>query len=750
MANTGSASSIIGRASRSAVGRATGRLSRAFAKSSAFQSTGRFFRRQFWAWPIVAACLFGAVGWWVSESVEAAMNDQRAVDLNTMVDASVSALRIWTDEQKNNALLIAGDQQLRPWVEELLKHGDEKALLFAPAQSSLRGWITEKSKVGGYTGFFVVAPDGTVVAADQDAPVGKAVTEYRREVFDQANAGNAVVTKPYRSRFLLQDEDGELRAGLPTMFAIAPIRDARGAPIAALGMRIRPDNQFTRILQVVRFGRTGETYAFDRNGLLLSQSRFDDNLKQIGLLADQPDARSILTVELRDPQVNMVAGERPRLRRADQPLTRLAESATKGESGFDAEGYRDYRGSLSVGAWRWLDDYDFGVATEVDTAEAFRPVYILRRAYRVLLALLLLSAIGIFLATLYIARQQKALQLATLTARKLGQYSLETKLGSGGMGTVYKARHAMLRRPTAVKLLDLERMNDAAIARFEREVQLTSSLTHPNTVSVFDYGRTPEGICYYAMEYLEGLNLDDLVKRHGPIGEARLAYILRQVCGSLAEAHAAGMVHRDIKPANLFLTQRGGQYDFVKVLDFGLVKEIDGSGQAGLTNPDTVAGTPLYMAPEALTKSSEVDARTDVYALGAVAYYLLTGQPVFTGSTVTEICMKHVREEPEPPSRRLGRPLTPELEALILRCLAKAPADRPKDASDLWNALDACPLNGTWTRADAEIWWTTLKTESPPPPGMDAAPATDETVVRATPPAPERTHLFGKKGAKPS
>src|SRR5262249_34398118 len=300
------------------------------------------------------------------------------------------------------------------------------------------------------------------------------------------------------------------------------------------------------------------------------------------------------------------------------------------------DGYRDYRGSPSVGAWRWLNDYDFGVGTEVDTAEAFRPVYILRRAFWGLMGLLAVSAVGIFAAMGFMDRQPRALQKATLEAKQLGQYALEENLGAGGMGTVYKARHAMLRRPTAVKLLDVDKMSDAAVARFEREVQLTSGLTHPNTVAVFDYGRTPDGIFYYAMEYLDGMNLDDLVKKHGALPEARMAFILRQVCGSLAEAHAAGLVHRDIKPANIFLTRRGGLHDFVKVLDFGLVKALDGQDKANVTSPNALIGTPLYLAPEAMNHPDRVDARTDVYAVGAVGYFLLTGTPVFTGSTIME------------------------------------------------------------------------------------------------------------------
>jgi serine/threonine protein kinase len=268
----------------------------------------------------------------------------------------------------------------------------------------------------------------------------------------------------------------------------------------------------------------------------------------------------------------------------------------------------------------------------------------------------------------------------------------------------------MLRRPTAVKLLDPERVSDAAIARFEREVQLTSALTHPNTIAIYDFGRTPEGIFYYAMEYLEGINLEDLVLRYGPVPEARVVYLLRQMCGSLAEAHAAGLVHRDIKPANIHLTRRGGLDDFVKVLDFGLVKALDADKAARITAANAVAGTPLYLSPEALQHPESVDARADVYALGAVGYYLLTGTPVFSGASLVEICMKHTQVQPEPPAQRLGKPVSADLEQLLLRCLAKDRADRPIDAGALLKVLDACAITGTWTAEIAATWWTGLRT----------------------------------------
>jgi len=287
-------------------------------------------------------------------------------------------------------------------------------------------------------------------------------------------------------------------------------------------------------------------------------------------------------------------------------------------------------------------------------------------------------------------------------ARKLGQYTLEEKLGEGGMGVVYRARHAMLRRPTAVKLLKPERMGEQSLKRFEREVQLTAGLSHPNSVTVFDYGRTPDGVFYYAMEYLEGLALDQLVAADGPQPPARVVHVLRQVLEALAEAHGVGLVHRDVKPANVILCERGGLSDVAKVVDFGLVKDLEAGG--GMTHDSTLVGTPLYLAPEAI-RSTTADARADVYSAGAVAYYLLTGQHVFEGATVIEVCSHHLHTKPTPPSERLGRSLPPALEAWVLACLEKDPARRPATAAEAAQALERCGLAGQWTQAEARAWW---------------------------------------------
>jgi hypothetical protein len=315
-----------------------------------------------------------------------------------------------------------------------------------------------------------------------------------------------------------------------------------------------------------------------------------------------------------------------------------------------------------------------------------------------------IHAVAAVLATLT-SRSIYGLRRQVEEARRLGQYVLEEVIGQGGMGRVYRARHALLRRDTAIKLLLPERVGEAALLRFEREVQATARLTHPSTVAVYDYGRTPEGVFYYAMEHLDGGDLEDLVAYAGVLPPRRVVFLLEQVCGALQEAHRAGLVHRDVKPANLMVCERGGEGDVAKVLDFGLVKGIDAREESARPGESGLTGTPLYMAPEAITTPDDVDARSDLYALGAVAYFLLTGGPPFRAATVVEVCAHHLHTVPERPSMRLGQPVPAALETVVLRCLAKSPDDRFPDAATLGEALRDCTEGPPWSPVDARAWW---------------------------------------------
>src|SRR5262245_36378403 len=289
-------------------------------------------------------------------------------------------------------------------------------------------------------------------------------------------------------------------------------------------------------------------------------------------------------------------------------------------------------------------------------------------------------------------------------ARRLGPYTLHEKIGEGGMGAVYRASHAMLRRPTAIKLLPADRAGAERVRRFEREVQLTSQLTHPNTIAIFDYGQTPDGDFYYAMEYLPGVNLEDLVRLDGPQPPARVIHILRQVAASLAEAHGIGLVHRDIKPSNVILVaERGGTADVAKVVDFGLVKEFD--ADSGLTRDGRVEGTPHYLSPEAITSPRKISPRSDLYSLGCVGYYLVTGQRVFDGRSVIDVCNQHLTATPVPPAERLGRPVPESLSTILMALLEKDPDRRVPSAQALVTLLDAIDDTERWTPEAARAWW---------------------------------------------
>jgi hypothetical protein len=311
----------------------------------------------------------------------------------------------------------------------------------------------------------------------------------------------------------------------------------------------------------------------------------------------------------------------------------------------------------------------------------------------------------VYLASIYGIYKMGALRREAFEARQLGQYRLRERIGAGGMGEVYLAEHQLLKRPCAIKLIRPAMAGDPrALARFEREVRTAARLSHWNSIEIFDYGRANDGTFYYVMEYLPGMSLSDLVHRNGPLPPERAIHFLRQTCDALSEAHAMGLVHRDIKPGNLFAAQRGGVYDVAKLLDFGLVKPaIEAAADTELTQEGMITGSPLYMSPEQALDQSP-DGRSDIYSLGAVGYFLLTGRPPFEASAPLSVLFAHAHEEPTPPSRH--NPDVPaDLEQVILKCLAKKREDRFQSAEELKQALDECVAAGRWTSSEARAWW---------------------------------------------
>ena len=298
------------------------------------------------------------------------------------------------------------------------------------------------------------------------------------------------------------------------------------------------------------------------------------------------------------------------------------------------------------------------------------------------------------------------LQAEAFAARQLGQYQLRRKLGEGGMGEVYLGEHTLLRRACAIKLIRPDQAGDPTnLARFEREVRAMATLTHWNTVEIYDYGRADDGTFYYVMEYLPGMSLQELIEQYGPLPPGRAIHFLRQVCAGLKEAHAIGLIHRDIKPSNVFVCQRGGVDDVVKLLDFGLVKNI-GPHQLPIreTIQGVILGSPLYMSPEQAMGKGNIDGRTDIYSLGGLAYFLLSGQSPFSRDSAMEHLIAHLHEPVLPP-RQLSAAIPEDLEEIILRCLQKKPEDRFADIAGVDRALAECEAAGTWDAEQAEQWW---------------------------------------------
>jgi serine/threonine-protein kinase len=445
-----------------------------------------------------------------------------------------------------------------------------------------------------------------------------------------------------------------------------PVRDDTGRVVAALAVAEPVDAVFGSILKAARPGVSGETFAFEEDGRMLNAEDF-----------------------------GRVAQLRARIERLE-------------EGGVILEPFDNRHGEPVVGAWRWLPEYGMGVAIQIDVAEAYAPLRYLNIAFSVVFGALVAAVIAALASLFSVMRLRSQLG----RRRKLGPYELQRQIGEGGVATVYLARHDLLKRPTAVKLLKPARATDEMIARFEREVQLASSFSHPNTVEIFDYGRTRDGLFYYAMEYLDGLTVSQVLERINFFSVARSIHVLRQVCAGLSEAHGKGLVHRDVKPENIMVCRYGGEFDFVKILDFGLVKSMSQPHSRDLTRSQRILGTPLYMAPERLRDPTDVDARADIYAVGAVAYLMLSGKRLFDAAEDFALTSKILNEEPARLSAVAPQPVPRELELLVMACLEKDRANRPQGVAGLIEALDALAAEHRWTQREAQEWWTAI--EAPP------------------------------------
>ncbi len=663
-------------------------------------------------WSLLVVVLVLCIGLWTYVAVKTSMRELRTDGLTALLNTQLGAVEIWIDDKASDARRWANDPRVRSLVLGLVRRAeaagaDAHTICAAPERRALLALLESFVNKERGIGINVINRSGQVIASRSDENCGRFVSKAMHERLRGVFAGETRFFAPISELERLAQAPAATTRD-PLAWIEAPVAGDDGSVAAALGLGTYAKDRFDAIFRLSRLGESGEAYAFDRQGRLLSESRFADLARRTGPPLQSGGAAAfgapLLDSGAVRPDSALVSGKS-----AGTRLTELVDTAVRAggladpgtQQGIILDPYRNYLGASVVGAWAWLPKHDFGIAVELGQDEAFAPLGRISTVFAVVLGVLGAVAAVLLVTVLSIMRLQKDVAMA----RRVGSYVLLKQLGEGGMSTVHLARHALLKRPTAVKLIKLHRATDELVARFEREVKIASRLTHPNTIEIFDFGRAPDGTPYYAMEYVEGINFADLVERFGPQVPARVAYLLRQVCGSLKEAHELGLVHRDIKPHNLMLCRRGGELDVVKVLDFGLVKDTADRDARALTKSLRILGTPLYMSPERIRDASAADPRDDIYAVGAVGYYLLTGRPVFESDSDLDIATQVLNTSAPRPSRLGVQQIPEEMDLAIYRCLAKSRADRPQMIDELMRVFDACMGARPLREAAAREWW---------------------------------------------
>lgn len=542
-----------------------------------------------------------------------------------------------------------------------------------------------------YTDFLIAGRDGTVLLAKDPEFVGTHVSPKTVSwIAMTADDKTLVPSIVFNEQIYQQNPD---KNTTPVVPIIIPIKHD-GQYVATLFAMVPTEIEFNQLFDIMGLGYDFDIFAFNAQGILITHSRRFNKLKNQSLLLNDELDTTVLNAQLRVPE---------QTQNDNQSLTYLAAESLneKKVQGINLNGYKDFTGNKVLGAWLWLETVNIGIAIELDQTAADKLMQPLRLVQFVIFIFLCLTLTIILGITYYNLKLKSKVE----QIEELGQYKLIDKIGEGGMGEVFFARHAMLLRPTAIKLLKTDA--DAEIMqRFKKEVRLTSRLRHPNTVEVYDYGLTQSGRFYYAMEYIEGFNLAEILEISKSIPAARVVYILKQICGSLKEAHDNGIVHRDIKPMNVMLNCRAGAYDQIKVLDFGLVKLFE-EDKSDLTSTQVLRGSPSYIAPERLVNARCADPSVDIYAVAAIGYNLLTGDDLYSGTTQMEIMSKAMSEMPAMIESTVENPIPDELITLLMRNLAKNSNERDNSMQSLIESLQQIENKYSWKQAQAKSWWDT-------------------------------------------
>ena len=672
------------------------------------------YQSRSWSWLVgpargllVALPLFVAgvgLALWAQQAVHRSVRDELSAHLSETIDHHVQEFRFWEKQQLSKAIswsqhedvvaeiraLVALSEKHPPSASGEIRSELESASHAQQLGQALQQLCNSPVKYAVWDRRMVTIADWNQEASPE--VLGAYVTHSGASMLLPVLKGNARMFLPKLGQTIT--EGYRLETSEPVLSILVPVYD-QGVVIAALMVRgFGLEEQYEAMLSDWSARSQGETYLVNARGALLTASRYAGELERFDLAVDELGGRTAYLV--RDPGVNLLNGESPEFGSSAWPLTLLARQVTAGNNGANTEGYRNYVGQQVVGVWRWLPDHQFGIAIENDFDVAYEITHLIRNALLAITSLFTLGLIGLTLAV----AMKSIYRGRVRDVRDVGPYQMQEIIGEGGMGRVYLAEHALLCRQSAVKVLT-KGLNDlSVVGRFEREVQLASQLTHPNTIAIYDFGRNRDGIFYYAMEYINGAHLGQLVEFTGPLPPGRCIYILRQLCRALHEAHQAGVVHRDIKPQNIMVCDRGGEPDFVKLFDYGLVKAFAPGVSHNSSQTRIVVGTPRFMAPERLNSPWLADPRVDVYSVGALAYFLLTAQlpPLVTSGDRMDD--EHVGVETlDLPAKVI------DFGGLLSVCLAVEPSSRPSSMISLLRELDELSKKFPWDRDESLDWW---------------------------------------------
>lgn len=664
---------------------------------------------------------------WLRSHIADVIERSSVSELATLLEAADQSVVHWLEARRREVVGIANDAEVRAALAPLTATA-------APVADAAAGeaFVAAIRKAAG-DDVEVVAWDRQKRVLATNAPAEAAKPEPAEKLGDSFAAvfsGRSTVLLPHQAQQLTGP--AWFAHGKPRIGVIAPLRNTGGEVVALLYLS-RPEfiGELNRMLERFRPQQTGETYLFNRSGYLLTESRFREQLIQFGVLDSKHD--TILGFKASDPGGDLTAGyklEKP-YQVNYRPRGLMEAVNVDGPGGVVRGPYRDYRGVTVLGASRFHKDEfhhedGYGICVEIDRDEALAALDY--TGMMVLIAMVLL--VGTLGAIIWSSWANRRLRRRLAEQPLIGSYLLDIQIGEGGMGRVYRAQHALLKRPTAVKIIKPDLVTDQTMAWFEREVKLAARLTHPNTIEIYDYGRTENGQFYCAMEYLRGLTLSQVMLIEGYLPLPRALHILYQACSSLAEAHDQNMIHRDVKLHNMMLCLLGGEADFIKVLDFGLAKQSDeGNPNETTRTSRSLVGTPLYMAPERLKAPYLTDARGDVYSIGVVAFKMLTGRDLFTADSDIEL-FNQTLHTPAPLTSTVAKQQIPaELDRIIAECLAKDPNDRPYSARVLAEALEPLVAMYPWKQSSATAWWRSNRDRI-----RDLSPHWDDKVLTALAP----------------